>query len=137
MKKKDEKFEKNPAKGIRNASYLFIGLGTLMLPFARSGFFLITSVLCLSLGIGGWWYYMQGRGRLSKADFENIVLVTAGRNRGVLTPAILALEAHITIEEAIDRLDQMVHLGICRSEINATGQVEYIFPDFLENPQKR
>lgn len=125
-------FQADIGKGIRNGAILILILGLLLLPFARSAVFLILSTTFLATGLAGIYYSMRHKlPRRSRAAMENLVLETAGRNRGVLSPAVLALEAKITVEEAIGQLESMAELGVCRKEINAQGGSEYYFPDFL------
>jgi hypothetical protein len=57
----------------------------------------------------------------------------AEQNAGRLTPAILALRASITVEQAEAELQRLAARGICSPEVNDEGRIEYHFPDFLRS----
>lgn len=117
---------------VSRTSIALMILGLLLLPFARSSLMLSLALLVLSIGIA---LFVLLRVRtIEPADEalrENQILQAAAARKGILTPVTLAMESGMTIEEAIQQLHQMVELGVCRTEPDAEGTIEYIFSDFL------
>ncbi|UCF97581.1 MAG: TM2 domain-containing protein [Spirochaetaceae bacterium] len=70
-----------------------------------------------------------------KETLEKIILRTAKKNRGVATPAEVALEGDIPIEEAKKALEKLVSGGYADIRVRKTGAIVYVFTEFLEDDQ--
>lgn len=67
-----------------------------------------------------------------KESIERIILKTAKKNKGIATPAEVALEGDITMEKAKEMLDKLAAKGYAELKIKKNGVIEYCFPEFLE-----
>ncbi|MBN1700066.1 MAG: hypothetical protein JW881_21325 [Spirochaetales bacterium] len=63
---------------------------------------------------------------------EKVILSIAQKNKGKVTPALVALEADIGIEEAHKKLDELVRRGFVSMEVTKGGAVVYIVPEFSD-----
>lgn len=71
---------------------------------------------------------------IRKDSPEKMILRTARRNNGVATPAEVALEGDISIDEAKEQLEALVSRGYAEMKITRAGAVVYVFPEFVTNP---
>jgi hypothetical protein len=62
---------------------------------------------------------------------EKMILQIAKRKNGRISPAIVALESGLSIEEAEKELESIAARGYASMEIKTNGGLEYVFPDFL------
>ena len=62
---------------------------------------------------------------------EKQVLKSAKKNDGRLTPALVALDSSLSIEEAETILQSFVKRGYATMEVTDSGQIEYRFAEFL------
>lgn len=62
---------------------------------------------------------------------EKIILQTARDKGGKVTPALIALNSNLSIEEAEKALRYMASHGYATMEVTDNGAVEYVFTDFL------
>jgi len=62
---------------------------------------------------------------------EKQVLKAAKRNNGRVTPALVALDSSLSIEEAEKLLESFVKRGYATLEVTESGQLEYRFAEFL------
>ena len=67
-----------------------------------------------------------------KESLEKVILRTARKNKGMVTPAEVALEGDIPIEEAKKMLEKLVAGGHAEMRIRASGSIAYVIPEFLE-----
>jgi TM2 domain-containing membrane protein YozV len=63
---------------------------------------------------------------------ERLILKTAKKNKGVATPAEVALEGDVTIEKAKELLDKLASKGYAEMRIKTNGVIVYCFPEFME-----
>lgn len=68
---------------------------------------------------------------------DHTILHIAQSNRGILTTALLALEAKISIETAHTILERCRHSSLCTADVDNKGRVVYYFADFTENKEER
>ena len=66
-----------------------------------------------------------------KESIEKVILRTAKKNGGIATPAEVALDGDITLEEAKKHLEKLVSNGFAEIRVNKKGTIVYIFQDFL------
>jgi len=79
----------------------------------------------------------QRRRRVDSA--EKAVLLVAERNGGRVTPALAALNTHLTTEKAEQVLERLAKRSYAAMRVTDDGRVEYEFPEFrrLERPEER
>ena len=65
------------------------------------------------------------------ATQEKQILTLAKEMNGKLTPALIALETSLSIDEAEKSLQDMTKRGYANMEIRSSGGIEYIFTEFL------
>jgi hypothetical protein len=71
--------------------------------------------------------------RLPTESLERVILRTAKKNRGIITPGEVALEGNIPIEEAKKSLDSMASKGFTELRVKKSGVVVYTFPEFMDH----
>ncbi len=65
---------------------------------------------------------------------EHVILRTAKKNRGIATPAEVALEGGISTDEAKQHLESLVSKGVAEMRVrSASGTLVYVLPDFLDS----
>lgn len=69
------------------------------------------------------------RGADKKESIERIILRTAKKNRGRATPAEVALEGDVSIDDAKKDLDKLVSKGHAEMKVTKAGTIVYLFPD--------
>jgi hypothetical protein len=70
-------------------------------------------------------------GREHKGTLESVILRTAKRNGGTVTPSEVALEGDRTIDEAKKALDKLVEKGYAELRVSRkSGSLVYFFSDF-------
>ena len=63
-------------------------------------------------------------------SIERVILRIAKKNGGLATPAEVALEGNITLDEAKKNLEQLVSRGFAEVRVSKSGNLVYVFPDF-------
>lgn len=71
------------------------------------------------------------RKKPSVASAEKQILLTAKEERGVVTPALIALKTDLSIQEAEKKLDEMARSGYTMMQVRENGRIEYEFPEFM------
>jgi len=69
---------------------------------------------------------------VQKETLERIVLKTAERNGGVVTPTKVALAADIGLDEARGFLEKLSSKGFAEMRIRRSGAIVYCFPEFMD-----
>jgi TM2 domain-containing membrane protein YozV len=72
----------------------------------------------------------------SKESLERVILRTAKSNRGLATPAEIALAADIRIDDAKRALEKLVEQGYAEMQVRKNGQLVYVFPEFLSGNEQ-
>ena len=72
---------------------------------------------------------------IKKDSPEKMILRTARRNNGVATPAEVALEGDISIDEAKEQLDALASKGYAEIKVTKAGLMVYLFPEFVTDPE--
>jgi len=72
-----------------------------------------------------------------KESLEKVILRTARKNKGVVTPAEVALEGDISMEEAKQALEKLVAAGHAEMRIRKSGVIAYVIPEFLEGSEEQ
>ena len=65
-----------------------------------------------------------------EASGEKQVLQTARDEKGIITPALVALKTSLSISQAEKLLEGMAQRGYALMNINKNGRIEYEFPEF-------
>ena len=69
--------------------------------------------------------------RSSVAAIEKQILLAAREEKGVVTPALIALKTELSIQEAEKKLDEMAGSGYTVMQVRENGRIEYEFPEFM------
>jgi predicted HTH transcriptional regulator len=64
-------------------------------------------------------------------DKEKQILAVAQKERGKITPSLVALKTSLSIEEAEQVLQDLVRRGHASMEVLGDGRIEYRFPEFM------
>ena len=72
-------------------------------------------------------------GRSARPSIENVILRTAKGQGGVVTPAEVALEGDIPIEEAQQHLEKLAKKGFVEMQVKESGRIVYFFPEFMDD----
>ena len=75
-------------------------------------------------------------GASPKESLERVILRTAKGNRGLATPAEIALAADIRIDDAKSALEKLVQQGYAEMQVRTNGQLVYVFPEFLSGDEQ-
>lgn len=67
----------------------------------------------------------------STASAEKQILLTAKEEKGIVTPALVALKTDLSIQEAEKLLEEMARKGYAAMRVTESGRIEYEFPEFL------
>lgn len=69
----------------------------------------------------------------SRETVEHVILRTAKKNRGIATPAEVALEGGISTDQAKEHLESLVSKGVAEVRVrSSSGTLVYVLPDFLD-----
>ena len=71
-------------------------------------------------------------GEQRKDSVEHVILRLAKKNRGLATPAEVALEGGVSADQAKEHLEQLVNKGFAEVRVRKTGTLVYVFTDFLD-----
>ena len=63
-------------------------------------------------------------------SIERVILKIAKASQGIAPATEVALEANITLDEAKEKLEQLVSKGFAEVRVSKTGKLLYVFPDF-------
>ena len=67
-----------------------------------------------------------------KDSVERVILKTAKKNKGIITPGEVALEGDFSIEEAKKYLEKLTSKGFTEMRIKKSGVIVYCFPEFMD-----
>lgn len=66
-----------------------------------------------------------------KESIELVILKTAKKNNGIITPGEVALNGDISIDQAKDYLEKLTTKGYAEMRIKTNGVIVYCFPEFM------
>jgi TM2 domain-containing membrane protein YozV/predicted transcriptional regulator len=75
---------------------------------------------------------MKARVKRERENPEQVILRTAKKNKGLVTPGEVALEGNIPIREAKKNLDELAVKGFIEMRVRQSGTVVYAFPEFMD-----
>jgi hypothetical protein len=83
----------------------------------------------------GWRYVKDGSSHIvqEKDGVERTVLKMAKKNKGIVTPSELALEANIPLDEAKRHLEKMYAKGHAEMRVRKSGVIVFTFPEFMDD----
>ncbi|MDR2020984.1 MAG: NINE protein [Treponema sp.] len=68
-----------------------------------------------------------------KETVERIILKLAKQNKGIITPSEVALEAHVSMEEAKKALEILVSKGFAEIRVRKSGTLVYTLPELMDS----
>jgi hypothetical protein len=74
----------------------------------------------------------QPQALLTSAAAEKQILLAAKEEKGIVTPALIALKTELTIQEAEKLLEEMARKGYAMMHVRDDGRIEYEFPEFRQ-----
>ena len=66
----------------------------------------------------------------SKDSIEKVILRTAHKNRGLVSPGEVALESDFSTDAAREALEKMAGKGMCEMRVRPSGIIVFRFPEF-------
>ncbi len=75
---------------------------------------------------------MKAKAKRERENPEQVILRTAKKNKGLVTPGEVALEGNIPIQEAKKNLDELTVKGFIEMRVRQSGTVVYTFPEFMD-----
>ncbi|MFP4364689.1 MAG: TM2 domain-containing protein [Spirochaetia bacterium] len=69
-------------------------------------------------------------------NIETVILKNAKANKGYTTPAQVALDGDISLDEAKECLEALVNKGFAEMRVRDNGSLVYAFPDFMDDTSK-
>jgi hypothetical protein len=69
---------------------------------------------------------------ITSAAAEKQILLAAKEEKGLITPALVALKTELTIQEAEKLLEEMARKGYAVMHVRDNGRIEYEFPEFRQ-----
>ncbi len=67
-----------------------------------------------------------------KLNIEKQILLVAKQNKGKVTPALVALNSDLPLEQVEKTLSDMAKKGYVEMHVTRGGRIEYIFHDFAD-----
>jgi hypothetical protein len=64
-------------------------------------------------------------------NLDRIILRTARRNGGIVTPAEVVIGGNVPLDKARKRLEQMTAYGHAEMRIRKSGVIVFAFPEFM------
>ena len=71
-----------------------------------------------------------------KESIERVILRTAKKNKGVISPGEVALEGDIAMDDAKKYLDKLTAQGYIEMKIRKSGIIAYTFPEFMQGDEE-
>lgn len=71
-----------------------------------------------------------------KETVEYVILKTAKKNKGLVTPGEVALSGDFTIDAPKKYLDKLASKGFAELKIKESGVIVYCFPEFMDKSDK-
>jgi len=68
-----------------------------------------------------------------RETIEKIILRTARKNGGYLTPGEVAIEGDVTVDQARTALDKLAGKGYAQMRVRTSGVIVYAFPEFFQD----
>lgn len=75
--------------------------------------------------------YTSTRTEKKKESIEKVILRTAKKNDGIVTPSEVALNGDITLDQAKEYLEKLAKKGFAEMRIKKNGVIVFCFPEFM------
>jgi hypothetical protein len=69
----------------------------------------------------------------AKDTIEKVILRTARKNGGLVSPGEVAIESDFTTDAARDALEKMAGKGLCEMRVRPSGIIVFRFPEFSQD----
>ena len=80
----------------------------------------------------------SGQSDVEKENYgEKQVLKTAKDEKGIVTPALVALKTSLSINQAEKILEKMAQMGYAVMHVRDNGRIDYEFPEFTTRLEER
>lgn len=92
-------------------------------------------LVLLVIGLGSaWWgiFSKHASAAVAEASVEHRVLQAAKKLRGKVTPATLAIETGLSLDDCQASLDEMVEEGVAETWVTDGGNLVYAFSAFVD-----
>lgn len=76
----------------------------------------------------------QSRSR-EKESIEKVILRTAKKNSGLVTPGEIAIESDYTADDARSALEKLAAKGFCEMRVRPSGVIVFRFPEFASGDE--
>lgn len=73
----------------------------------------------------------SGTASAKKETIEKIILRTARKNDGFVTPGEVAIEGDVTVDQAQTALEKLAAKGYAQMRVRTSGVIVYAFPEFF------
>lgn len=73
----------------------------------------------------------SSQGVKKKESIEKVILRTAKKNEGTITPSEVALEGDITLDQAREYLEKLAKKGFAEMRVKKNGVIVFCFPEFM------
>jgi predicted ArsR family transcriptional regulator len=67
-----------------------------------------------------------------KESIEKVILRTARKNGGYVTPGEVALEGDVSVDQARETLEKLASKGYAQMRVRTSGVIVYAFPEFFQ-----
>ena len=74
----------------------------------------------------------NGRAFERKETIEKVILRTARKNGGFVTPGEVAIEGDVPVEDAQKALEKLATKGFAQMRVRTSGVIVYAFPEFFQ-----
>jgi TM2 domain-containing membrane protein YozV len=71
-------------------------------------------------------------GEPKKESIEKVILKTAKRNNGIVTPSEVALNGDIGLDKAREYLEKLAKKGFAEMRVKTNGVIVFCFPEFMQ-----
>jgi TM2 domain-containing membrane protein YozV len=80
-----------------------------------------------------WRYVNDGSARIIRDEdnLDRIILKTARKNGGIVTPAEVVIEGNVTLDKARKHLEKMATDGHAEMRVRKSGVIVFTFPEFM------
>ena len=72
----------------------------------------------------------------NKKNVERQILMVAKQHKGKVTPALVALNSGLPLEQVEKKLSDMAKKGYAEMQVTTGGRIEYLFHDFADYDDK-
>ncbi|GAB1433479.1 hypothetical protein MASR2M29_21050 [Spirochaetota bacterium] len=78
-------------------------------------------------------YFDAGYQNAKKESIEKVILRTAKKNNGLVTPGEIAIESDYSPDEARLALEKLAAKSFCEMRVRPSGVIVYRFPEFVKD----